>query len=234
MIKRKKLGQHFLNSPSIASKIVSNADIQEQDVVYEIGTGLGILTPLLCQKAKKVVSIEADKGLFEKAQKNFSKISNLSLKYGDGFKIKTPFTIFVSNLPYSKSKDAIEFLASTGFSHGVIMVQKEFAEKILETEVNKRSISVIAEYCFEIKTLFKVSKKNFSPPPKIDSVVLKIQQINRLEMGLIKTINKIFSYKRKKISNILKQFDIESNSQQRLDELSSKEIIDIAKQIHGK
>ena len=234
MIKRKRLGQHFLNSPSIAAKIVSEAEISGEDIVYEIGTGLGILTPLLCQDAKKVISIDADKELFQDAKAKFSEISNLSLKSGDGFKTKTPFTIFVSNLPYSKSKDAIEFLASYSFSHGVIMVQKEFAEKLLDIGKNKRAISAIADYCFDITKLFKVKKENFSPPPKIDSIVLKIKKTNDLDMKLIKTINKIFSYKRKKISNVLKQFEIESTSEKRLDDLTTKEIVNFAKQINNK
>ncbi len=53
MIKRKKLGQHFLNSKSIAEKIIAEANITQNDIVLEIGTGLGILTPLLCRNAKK-------------------------------------------------------------------------------------------------------------------------------------------------------------------------------------
>ena len=56
MIKRKLLGQHFLNSKSIAEFIVKEARISETDVVFEIGTGLGILTPLLCENAHKVIS----------------------------------------------------------------------------------------------------------------------------------------------------------------------------------
>lgn len=231
MKKRKKLGQHFLNSPSISSKIVSEAKIGSNDIVFEIGTGTGILTPLLCNDAKKVISIETDKELYLKTKSQFSKISNLSLKFGDGFKTKNSFTVFVSNLPYSKSKEAIEFLASTPFSRGVIMVQKEFADKILSTNKN-RSIGVIANYCFEIKKLFKVRKDNFKPPPKVDSIVLKIEKRNTLDKDLINTINKIFSYKRKKISNILKQFDLETSNEKRLEDLSPEEIVNLAKQIN--
>ena len=232
MIKRKKLGQHFLNSQSIASQIVSHTSITENDVVYEIGTGLGILTPMLCRNAKKVISVEADKKLYLDAQKKFSGISNLTLKFGDGFKINPPFSIFVSNLPYSKSKEAIEFLASSKFSHGIIMVQKEFAEKIFpNSEKKQRAICVVANFTLEIQKILKVGKKNFSPPPKIDSVILKINKKRILERNLIKIINKIFSYKRKKISNILKQFGIISNSDQRLDDLSIEEIVDLAKKI---
>jgi 16S rRNA (adenine1518-N6/adenine1519-N6)-dimethyltransferase len=232
MIKRKRLGQHFLTSNSIAKSIVSEAKIGKNDVVFELGTGLGILTPLLCENAKKVISIDTDKELYEKAKSNFSKIDNLSIELGDGFKKQGVFSIFVSNLPYSKSKEAIEWLANTPFSHGVIMVQKEFAEKLLaKSAKNRRSISIIANHAFEIEKFLDVGKKNFSPAPKVDSVVLKIIKKNTLQKDLIHVINKMFSYRRKTIQNIFKQFGKETIIEKRLDDLSGDEIIDLAKEI---
>jgi 16S rRNA (adenine1518-N6/adenine1519-N6)-dimethyltransferase len=232
MIKRKRLGQHFLTSNSIAKSIVSEAKITKNDIVFEIGTGQGILTPLLCQKADKVISIDMDEGLIRNAKSKFSDIDNLFLKSGDGFKKKDDFTIFVSNLPYSRSKDAIEWLAQTSFLHGVIMVQKEFADKLLATSSKQRkAISIIATSAFEITTILKVGKNNFSPPPKIDSMVLKIIKKNNLSKELIQTINKIFSYRRKTVKNILKQFNKESEIDKRVDDLSGEEIINLANQI---
>ena len=232
MIKRKKLGQHFLNSKSIAEKIVSEANITKKNIVLELGTGLGILTPLLCENSKKVISIEEDNDLFKNAKIFFSKIPNLTIKHGDGFKTKDRFDIFVSNLPYSRSKDAIEWLATIPFSHGVIMVQKEFAEKLLEKSNKKRrSINVIANHTFEIQNILKVGKKNFTPNPKIDSIILKIIKKNSIDKDLIEIINKIFSYRRKKVSNILKQFGKENYIEKRLDDLSSEEIVELAKEI---
>ena len=232
MIKRKHLGQHFLISPSIAKSIVSEAKITKGDTVFEIGTGLGILTPLLCEKATKVISVDVDEKLVRNAKSTFSDIDNLILKSGDGFKEKDSFSIFVSNLPYSKSKDAIEWLAQTSFSHGVIMVQKEFAEKLLSNSTKKRkAVSIIANYAFEIKNISKVGKNNFSPPPKVDSVILKIIQKNTMTKDQIQTINKIFSYRRKTIKNILKQFNKETEIDKRVDDLSGNEIIHLANQI---
>ena len=232
MIKRKRLGQHFLTSNAIAKSIISEAKIGKSDVVFELGTGLGILTPLLCENAKKVISIDTDKALYEKAKSRFSEIANLSIEFGDGFKKQDTFSIFVSNLPYSKSKEAIEWLASTPFSHGVIMVQKEFAEKLLaKSAKNRRSVSVIANHAFEIEKFLDVGKKNFSPPPKIDSVVLKIIKKHTLEKDLIHVINKMFSYRRKTIQNIFRQFGKETIIHKRLDDLSGDEIIDLAKEI---
>lgn len=232
MIKRKLLGQHFLNSNSIAKSIVSEAKITKNDVVFELGTGLGVLTPLLCENASKVISVDADEKLTKNAKFKFSEIDNLVLKSGDGFKKKDSFSIFVSNLPYSRSKDAIEWLAQSPFSHGVIMVQKEFAEKLLaKSSKNRRAVSIIANYAFDIKNILKVGKNNFSPPPKIDSVILKITKKNDMKKDQIQTINKIFSYRRKTVKNILKQFNKESDINKRVDDLSGDEIINLAKQI---
>ena len=234
MIKRKRLGQHFLTSNSIAKSIVSEAKITKNDIVFEIGTGQGILTPLLCQKADKVISVDMDEELIRNAKSKFSDIDNLVLKSGDGFKKKDDFSIFVSNLPYSRSKDAIEWLAQTSFSHGVIMVQKEFAEKLLTTSTkNRRAVSVVANHTLEIKNIFKVGKNNFTPKPKVDSVILKIIKKNSIEKDLIEIINKIFSYRRKKISNILKQFGKETSLDKRLDDLSIEEIVKLGKEIHN-
>jgi 16S rRNA (adenine1518-N6/adenine1519-N6)-dimethyltransferase len=200
--------------------------------VFEIGTGLGILTPLLCAYAHKVISVDVDENLVSKARSKFFNLDNLVLRLGDGFKQRDAFSIFVSNLPYSKSKDAIEWLAISSFSHGVIMVQKEFADKLLAKSSKKRkAVSIIANYAFEITSLFDVGKNNFSPPPKVDSVVLKIIKKNSLTKESIQVINKIFSYRRKTVKNILKQFNKETMVSKRVDDLSGDEIINLARQI---
>jgi len=231
MMKRKLLGQHFLNSQSIAEFIVNEAQISKTDIVFEIGTGLGILTPLLCKNAQKVISVDADESFIKKAKSEFSTLHNLILESGDGFKKKHDFTIFVSNLPYSRSKDAIEWLAQNSFSHGIIMVQKEFAEKLLATSKNRRAISIIATNGFDIEKISDVSKNNFSPPPKVDSVILKISKKIDMDKKLISIINNIFSYRRKTVKNILKQFNKQSSIEKRIDELSGDEIVNLGKQI---
>ena len=207
MIKRKRLGQHLLNSNRIAKTIVSAAEISNNDTVYEIGTGNGILTRLLYHNAKKVTSVDADRRFFENAKSSFMHIGNLTLQFGDGFKKNNNFTIFVSNLPYSKSRHAIEWLAQTSFSHGVIMVQQEFAQKLLpKSKSERKAVSVIANYAFDITKISNVGSENFNPPPQVDSVLLKIRQKRTVEKTLIQTINKVFSYRKKKVQNIFKQF----------------------------
>ena len=230
MRKRKNLGQHFLKSNTVARSIVSAAKITKNDSVFEIGTGHGILIPYLCKKAKKVYSVEIDKNLYNSAKSNFSNYSNLILKHGNGFTANQYFSIFVSNLPYSKSRISIEWLLQKKFLRAVVLVQKEFAEKLISNKEHK-AISVLANYGLTIKFLMNVKKSNFFPSPKVDSVILLLKPKKTLSKSLISTVNSIFSYRRKTIQNILKQFNIHSTSKKRLDELTGDEIIKIAKKI---
>ncbi len=232
MIKRKLLGQHFLISEKIAESIVSSADIKPNDIVLEIGTGKGILTPLLCKNAKKVVSIEKDKMLYLQAREAFSHIPNLVLEHEDAFTKDLIFTVLVSNLPYSESRTAIEWLVQQKFKHAVVMVQKEFAQKLVKKEGKERkAISVITGYCLGIKEILDVQKTSFRPPPKVDSTVLFIVPKNALSENEIHTVNKLFSFKRKTLRNIGKKMGIEVDSDKRLEDISDGEIITIAKQI---
>ena len=229
MNKRKKLGQHFLKSKTIAKSVVSNAHITRNDIILEIGTGRGILIPYICKNAKQVYSIESDKNLHLSAKLNFD-YSNLVLEHGDGFNSDHKFSIFISNLPYSKSRFAIEWLLQKKFLRAVIMVQAEFAEKLTSKE-EYRAISILANYGFGIKFLMNVNKSNFIPIPKVDSTVILLEKRRVVSKELISTVNRIFSYRRKTLRNVLKQFGLNSTSKKRLDELSGDEIIKIAQKI---
>lgn len=231
MTRRQRLGQHFLISQSVAKTIATAAHITKDDTILEIGTGKGILLPFLCKDANKVISFEADKNLHAYSLAQYSNLSNLVLRYGDGFKSNDDFTVFVSNLPYSESRRAMEWLLQKNFSRAIIMVQKEFAEKITSKGKEKRAISVLVSYAVNVEQIIKVNRNNFKPPPQVDSVVLKLIPKRKLSKKLVTLVNQLFSYKRKKIQNIYKQFGKEIKSDKRLEDLSGDEIIEIAKQI---
>jgi len=232
MNKRQRLGQHYLTSNTIAKSIVNAAKITKKDTVLEIGPGKGILLPHLCNGAQRVISIEADRQLYGNLVKKFSNVSNLILKCGDGFKTNEKFSVFVSNLPYSKSKTAMEWLIQRKFSCAVIMIQKEFAEKLESTTgKNRKAISVLVTYATRMDKVINVSKNNFSPPPKVESIVIRLTSRRALSKELIQTVNRIFSYRRKNIQNIAKQFSVSIKSEKKLDELSGDEIIKLAKKI---
>lgn len=226
--KRKKLGQHFLVSHYIAKNIVSAAELKSTESVYELGTGRGILTAVMCQKAGRVLSVDVDSDLVRQARHALSKFENLQIECADGFGLmKKDFEdddytseatmpapsycdVFVSNLPYSHSRRVIEELASGGFKRCIIMIQKEFASKILAGSVSehdfssRRAISIIAQHCFEIRTVLSVPARCFEPRPKVDSVVVTLTRRSTLDSTQIRMINLIFSYRRKRLSSILR------------------------------
>ena len=231
MIKRKKFGQHFLKSDQIAKFIVDSLKLKSTDIVYEIGTGKGILLPHICGKSKYAITSEKDKFLYKEAIKKFSHIKNLKIIQGDGFKQNEKFDIFVSNIPYSESRKSIQWMLMQTFTTGVIMVQYDFAEKLLSTGRDRKARSVLAQSGFDMKILRNVSKENFSPQPKINSVIMLFTRKLSFSKELIQSVNLIFSFRRKKIQNIGKQLGLKIISDLRLEEMSNYEIIKLAKKI---
>lgn len=205
-------GQNFLIDLKISSKIIELAEIESFENVCEIGTGKGILTPYLCKNAKFVKSFEIDKKIYEKIKVLTTKFSNLEIINEDILKYDQPleFDVFVSNIPYSKSKEILSWLATKKFKRGIIMVQDEFSQKIQSKpgDKNYRAISAITQYCFSIEAKFKVNKKSFYPQPKVNSQVIKIIHKNRiLSKDLISKINFLFSFKNKKINKLNKKLN---------------------------
>ena len=228
---KKKLGQNFLNSKLIAKFIVDSAKISKSDVVYEIGTGKGILIPFLCEQSKNVISVEKDYQLHDEIKSKFSKTKNLKIIRGDGFKQHEKFDIFVSNLPYSESKNAIQWMLMNKFAYGIVMVQHDFAKKLLSEKQERRAVSVLAQSGFEMKILKKIGKENFTPNPKIDSAIMSFSRKDTFSKELIQSVNLLFSFRRKKLQNIGKKLGIEIESNQRLEEMNNNEIIKFAKKI---
>jgi len=231
MNRQKKLGQNFLKSKLIARFIVDSAKISRNSLVLEIGTGRGILIPYLVTTGARIISIEDDKKLFHEMEEKFGSLDNLNLKYGNGFKINQNFSILVSNLPYSQSRTAVEWLLQKKFTRAIVMLQKDFVQKLLASGKNRRAISILTDYGFNIEILKHVKKHNFSPIPKIDSVIIQITQKQQLKKELILNVNKLFSYRRKTVQNISKQFGKNNKSKKRLEELTTNEIIKLAKDI---
>jgi len=125
----------------------------------------------------------------------------------------------------------MEWLIQKKFFHAVVMVQQEFYEKLIAKGKNRKAISVLVNHSTEIEKIINVNKTNFNPPPKVDSVVLLLKRKKTLSKELIQTANKLFSYKRKNLKNVLKQFGKHIESDKRLEDLNGDEIIKIAKTI---
>ena len=236
--KTRSFGQHFLINKRILEKIVRSSQINQKEVVCEAGTGNGILTRELCKYAQLVISFELDKALYQKVLKLSSSFSNLKLINMDIFNVNDlQFDVFVSNLPYSRSKHAIEWLAVHEFDRAIVMLQKEFVSKLQAKpgEANYRAISVIAQHCFDMKKLFEVGRASFEPRPKIDSQVIKLvpnKDVN-ITVQIISALNFIFSLRNKRASSVSESLGTNFNygSYIRIDELSPIDLIELAKSI---
>jgi 16S rRNA (adenine1518-N6/adenine1519-N6)-dimethyltransferase len=221
----------MLTDRRVLAKIVDAAKINKDEVVLEAGTGHGILTAELCKVAGQVVSYEVDKKLYghAKAQLQFQ---NLELVNADLFKATNlDFDVFVSNLPYSRSRDAFEWMMTQNFKRGIVMVQQEFADKLEARpgSTNYRSISALAGHCFTIEKLFGVDRQSFDPQPKVRSIVIRIIPVNTTTRPTIKNLNLLFSKRNRKASTVVARAGIKADfGDRRIDQLAPADLVMIA------
>lgn len=225
----------------IVDKIVSAANIRKDEIVLEAGTGQGILTMELCRHAKQVISYEVDANLYEKAQEQLLQYfnNNLRLVKADLFKTKDVplFDIFVSNLPYSRSRDAIEWLSTQKFDRAIVMVQEEFANKLIArpSVKNYRAISALAAHCFTIEKLFKVRKESFEPQPKVESSIIRITPINTISKETVRNINLLFSRRNKNASSVADEIgiivEVDRYGSRKIDQIEPTDLIRMAEWI---
>ncbi|MEM3383073.1 MAG: 16S rRNA (adenine(1518)-N(6)/adenine(1519)-N(6))-dimethyltransferase RsmA [Nitrososphaerales archaeon] len=206
-MKRRSLGQHLLIDDHLLNKMVEFAKVSKNDIVFEFGAGTGNLTEILCNKAKTVISWEIDKELYEKAKSRLSRFKNLNLIHGDALESRHKFNKLVSNIPYSKSKEFIEWLIKKDFDIAVVNFQKEFAEKLLSQPGSNdyRAVTVIARSSFDIEPLIEVNREAFKPRPKVTSLMILLKpKKDRINASIIKCIKILFSFRGKKVFKALK------------------------------
>lgn len=232
----------MLKDGRIIEKLIEAAEITENETVYEAGTGEGTLTKELCKRAKSVVSFEIDHGLFKKSySKLMPAFPNLELINGDLFEFPYfVFDVFISNLPYSRSRDALQWLALQKFTRAILTVQKEFADKLQARpgDENYRSITVITQHCFTMKELFHVSKGSFDPQPGVESTVMKLvprKSAIPITRTTIKNMNLLFSCRKKKLLSVLKKYNckIDFAGKERIGELQPIQLMNLAESMRN-
>jgi 16S rRNA (adenine1518-N6/adenine1519-N6)-dimethyltransferase len=232
----------MLKDGRIIEKLIEAAEITENETVYEAGTGEGTLTKELCKRAKSVVSFEIDHGLFKKSySKLMPAFPNLELINGDLFEFPYfVFDVFISNLPYSRSRDALQWLALQKFTRAILTVQKEFADKLQARpgDENYRSITVITQHCFTMKELFHVSKGSFDPQPGVESTVMKLvprKSTIPITRATIKNMNLLFSCRKKKLLSVLKKYNckIDFAGKERIGELQPIQLMNLAESMRN-
>ncbi|CAE8624558.1 unnamed protein product, partial [Polarella glacialis] len=177
----KKFGQHLLRNPGIVDKIIAAADIKPSDTAFEIGPGTGNLTMKLVESCKKVIACEIDSRMAAEVRKRVSSAgrTNLEVKENDVLRESWPvFDVCVANLPYQISSPfTFKLLAHRpAFRCAVLMFQKEFAERLIanvgESQYGRLALNV--KLFVKVTCVCKVSRMNFSPPPEVDSMVVKV------------------------------------------------------------
>jgi len=203
--RRIELGQHNLLDNRVISKIIQASKIKKEDTVLELGTGDGRITRQLSDYAKRVCSFEIDYRLYKIAKTNCFDRINVKIYNFDLLEFEfQKFDVFISNIPYSRSKEVVKWLCLKKFRIAVIMVQDEFATKLLSRPGEKKftAISAIAQYCFRLESIMEVPPDAFFPIPRVRSRIIRITPRNKIiNAESIAKIEQVFSNNRKKLSD---------------------------------
>ncbi len=229
-----KLGQHFLADHGIANQIVDALGDISRCTVLEVGPGRGALTSMLARRARRLIAVELDRVLAAQLRMKFSLYPNVEVIEADiltvdfdslfapkpgstrpGLEIEPERVRVVGNLPYYISSELLLrlFEYRKYFEEFVLMVQREVGERLAAKPGNSEYglLSATAQLYGRVETLFTVPATAFSPPPKVQSVVIKLVVAPRLEelrvpeAGFLDFLRQSFEQKRKTLWNNLKE-----------------------------
>lgn len=201
---KKSLGQNFLKSESALRMMCEAGDVNDKDIVVEIGPGKGALTEKLLERAFKVFAIEKDRDLIDILEEKFSKeikSKKLLLIKGDildfdpeEYGLKEVKYKIVANIPYNITGAIIRrFLAETTQPKTmVLLVQKEVAMRIVASDKKESILSLSVKAYGQPKYMMKVGKRFFSPAPKVDSAIIAINNISLNNFSNSKTSEDLF------------------------------------------
>ncbi len=240
---RKQFGQHWLKSEKALAKILWAADVQPTDRILEIGPGTGILTSQLLPFAQSVLGVEIDRDLCKIMVEKYGGVGNFLLMQGDFLDLNiaelAPANFFpnnkvVANIPYNITGPILTKLLGTisnpnptPYDSIVLLMQKEVALRLCARAGNHNfgALSVRVQYLADCEFICDVPAKAFSPPPKVDSAVVRIKprtiaQPAQDPIKLEKLIKLSFGSKRKMLRNNLKSIIPVENLTGLLNELS--------------
>lgn len=216
---KKSFGQHFLKSEATSARIANALSLKTYNHILEVGPGKGMLTKYLLEREEHLSVVEADRDMVEYLNTHYPKLKNdiyaedfLRLDLRQLFNGK-PFAL-IGNYPYNISSQIIFKMLDYKdlIPEMVGMFQREVGRRIAATPGNKEYgvISVLAQSLYDVEYLFTVDKSEFSPPPKVQSGVIRMvrkESIPEYNQKLFKSIVKqTFSQRRKMLRNTMKSF----------------------------
>ena len=213
---KKKFGQNFLTDKNLLSSIVELSGADENSVVLEIGPGAGALTSAIAKKVKKVISFEIDKELEPVLAENLKEYENSEIVFKDFMKLTDEEIesfvgndyVVIANLPYYITSPILfRFFESKNHPKSLtIMVQKEYGERMVALPGTSEysSLSVLCAWLGKAKIVKNVSRKMFTPPPKVDSCIVHFEFCDqKYDEEFAKFIRNCFQMRRKTIVNNL-------------------------------
>lgn len=214
MSRRRRLGQHYLVDGAVVREIVRQIPAGKDQRILEIGTGRGTLTSELSKMTSNLEAFEIDRANYEKTREAMRDSPSIRLKLGDAFAEEPDFDVLVSSLPYSESSRFVEWLTSRSYTKAVVILQEDFVKKIMAQpgQRNYRAMSVIAQCSFRIEIVMRVDRSSFEPQPRVNSLLVAILPLSRLDADLIAMIKKFFSVKRRRIGVALKVLKMRPSS----------------------
>lgn len=186
---KKQLGQNFLIDAGILEKIVESAELSQSDGVFEVGPGAGVVTRLLAERAKKVVTVEKDQSLLPVLQDSLVGFQNVEVLFADVLKVdlKEVWTRFegcsnvsvIANLPYYVTTPILFhiFEADVPVRDIIVMVQKEVADRLMAPPGGKDygALTVAVQYRANVSRVVQVNPACFMPPPNVESTVVRMR-----------------------------------------------------------
>ena len=223
---RKRLGQHFLVDRNILNKVIRTAQVRKEDVVLEVGPGLGGMTLALAREAKKVIAVEIDPRLATMLKEKVAGHRNVEVMESDILKVDFkdfseteghPLKV-VANLPYQISTPLLfRFIESREvFSAFTLMLQKEVAERMVAPPGKKdySPLSIFVQLYLDASIRFFIKPSAFFPPPKVESAVVNMVWKDKPmveaenEDWFKRVVRACFGYRRKTLSNALKHSEL--------------------------
>ncbi len=211
---KKRLGQNFMIDEDLLRLMISHASVNKNDVVLEIGAGLGFLTRLLSQKCKQVIAVEADSQLMRILRTELKDLENVNLVEGDVLKVPLPdFNKVVSNPPFYVSSPILFWLLERNFDCAVLTFQKEFAERLVASAGSKDygRLTVMTYYRADVELLDYVSKDMYYPPPDVNSYIVWLRPrlppfTVRDKQAFFELVRTLFTQRNKKVRNAITPF----------------------------
>lgn len=171
--------QNFLKSPYLVDQLLDKCHIDPNDIIIEIGPGKGIITERLAQRCRQVIAIEKDLILVDALRRKFAGTPNIKLHQGNFLDYPLPRSHYkiVANIPFNITSAIVTRLTTAPVppDDTYLIMQKEAAQKFLG-EPQESLYGILLKPCFELELLHQFKRSDFTPPPRVDVVMLRLRK----------------------------------------------------------